>query len=77
MTMVLRATFLLGSLAIATAAFAQQGPPQAIDRIAGSLAQCISTAEQKVDQINVLQQQLAVAQRRIAELELKKEEPAK
>jgi septal ring factor EnvC (AmiA/AmiB activator) len=50
------------------AALAQQ-QPSAIDRVAGSLGQCISTAEQKVDQVAELQKQLAAAQARVKELE--------
>lgn len=49
-------------------AFAQQA---AIDRISNTLGQCISTAEQKIDQIAELQKQLAAANARLKELESK------
>lgn len=52
---------------------AQQKSTTAIDRIAGSLAQCVSTAEQQLDQITDLQRQLMLAQARIKELEPKQE----
>lgn len=55
-------------LLAASPAFAQQ-QPTAIDRVSGSLGQCISAAEQKVDQIAELQKQLAAAQARVKELE--------
>lgn len=61
---------LLFSIAPATA---QQQSSSAIDRIAGSLAQCVVAAEQKVDQIVDLQKQLGDTRARIKELETKQE----
>lgn len=57
------------ALLLASPAFAQQST--AIDRISGSLGQCVKQAEQSLDQINDLQKQLAAAQARVKELEAK------
>jgi hypothetical protein len=56
---------------LATPAVAQQQPSTAIDRVAVSLARCVSQAEQQFDQIADLQKQIAVAQAKIKELETK------
>ena len=63
----------------ATAAFAQQipsspPPSTAIERISGSLAQCIMGAEKMVDQLADAQKQLVAAQTKIKELEAKPKE---
>lgn len=62
----------LALVLVATPALAQQAT--AIDRISGSLGQCVSLAEQRIDQIAELQKQLAAAQARVKELET---QPAK
>lgn len=60
-------------LTFSTLANAQQQQPQsqsvAIDRISGSLAQCISKAEQQFDELGNLRNQLIKLQERIKELE--------
>jgi len=45
----------------------------AIQRISGSLAQCVASAEQQVDTIAELQKQIAAKDARIKELEAKTE----
>lgn len=62
----------LALVLVAPPALAQQAT--AIDRISGSLGQCVSLAEQRIDQIAELQKQLAAAQARVKELE---NQPAK
>lgn len=65
----------LALVLVASPALAQQAT--AIDRISGSLGQCVSLAEQRIDQITELQKQLAAAQARVKELESPQPAPAK
>lgn len=58
---------------ISTPAFAQQKTTSAIDRIAFSLGQCVSQAEQKTDELEALKVQLSALQNKLKELEDKKE----
>jgi hypothetical protein len=60
--------FALALLLLTSPAFAQS---TAIDRISGSLGQCVKQAEQGIDQIGELQKQLAAANARVKELEAK------
>lgn len=65
--------FLILFCLVPNISFAQQQSTAAIDRISFSLGQCIKSAEEKVDQLNQVNLQLAQAQAEIKRLKEKYE----